>query len=42
MKKIRDKERLYHILETIDSIDSFLLSADAKTFSESQEKQMAV
>lgn len=42
MKKIRDKERLYHILETIDRIDSFLLSADAETFSKSQEKQMAV
>ncbi|MBR4664008.1 MAG: DUF86 domain-containing protein [Lentisphaeria bacterium] len=42
MKKIRDEERLHHILETIDRIDSFLLSVDAKTFSGSQEKQMAV
>ncbi len=42
MKKMGDAERLRHILEAIDLIESFLLLADAKTFSASQEKQSAV
>ena len=42
MKKMGNAERLRHIIEAIDLIESFLLLADTKTFSVSQEKQSAV
>ena len=42
MKKMGDVERLQHILDAIERIESFLLLVDAQTFSASQEKQMAV
>ena len=39
MRKMGAVERLPHILDAIERIESFLLSVDAQTFSVSQEKQ---
>ena len=42
MKRFKDADRLQHILDAINEIESFLLLSDQKTFLASRKDQLAV